>query len=241
MNQNKISILLPYYNRPNMVRFALQSLKTQNYDNWQLLFCDDGSPLSGESVLNEYFPNNLNVKYLNTNTTPEEKKTVGSCFGKFLNDFIIENESDICVVLCDDDALYENYLHNLNEWYNNNLDKNYSFCNVIPFDPFNVKSLSDVDINSSCVLNFNGQVAINPVCRVDSSQVSWRTTAFTQHNIRYPYPQTSTLDAALFQQLYNTFGLCHYNGITGQYKGFHTEQLGNRKDLNTRDINFLPL
>jgi len=240
MKQNKFTILLPYYNRPNMVRFALQSLKDQNYDNWQLLFCDDGSPFSGEKVLYEYFPENTNVKYVNTQTTLEEKQKIGSSFGKFLNEFILENPSDICLVICDDDALCKNYLFELNNWYNNNPDKNYSFCNVVPYNPFSIKSLNEVDINSTCVLNYKGQMEINPVCKVDSSQVSWRTNAFTEHGVRYPYPQTSALDASLFQQLYNIFGLCPYNQIVGQYKGFHPEQLGNRRDLNTQDVNFLP-
>jgi glycosyltransferase involved in cell wall biosynthesis len=239
--QNKFSILLPYYNRPNMIRFGLKSLQEQNYSNWELLVCDDGSIHSAEEVVNEYFPNDSRVSYVNTQTTAEEKQQHGSSFGKYLNDFLMNSDSDVSLVLCDDDALCENYLSSLDNWYTQNPDKQYSFCDVIPYNPFSIKSLTEIDRSASCSINSNGSTDIVPSCRVDSSQVSWRTNLFREQNIKFPYPQTSSLDAVLFDQLYNLCGSCPFNNIVGQYKGFHQEQLGTRKDLNTIDINFLPL
>lgn len=234
MNQNKFTILLPYYNRPNMVKFALESLKRQKYNNWELFFCDDGSFYPGEKILDEFFPDYDNVFYTNTKNTVEDKKKNGSNFGYYLNEFILSSDSDICISLCDDDALCDDYLENLNQWYNNNPEKSYSFCDVIPYNPFDVNCLDDIEKNSKSELNSNGQTEVYPENRLDSSQVSWKTTAFRENNVRYPYPKTSSLDAILFKQLYNLFGMCPFNGILGQYKGYHHDQLINKSNPSSR-------
>lgn len=245
MKQNKFTILLPYYNRPNIVRFALESIKRQKYKNWELFFCDDGSDKPGNTILEEYFPKNKygNIFYLNTETTLEYKKKNDSIFGYYLNQFIINSDSDICITLCDDDALCMDYLEKLNIWYNENYEKQYSFCDIIPYDPFTIKSLDEIKDKAESSLNSNGQTEVLPQNRLDSSQISWRTDVFKKQNVRYPYPQTSSLDSALFLQLYNLFGLCPFNGIVGQYKGYHLDQLCHKSNPNSdkykmQDINY---
>ena len=53
---NKFLILLFYYDRPKMVRNALQSVKELNYKNWELAFIDDGSnKLFSPKLLNGYY------------------------------------------------------------------------------------------------------------------------------------------------------------------------------------------
>ena len=42
-----------YYERPNMVRFALESIRRQNYSNWELCFVDDTETGSGEQSVKD--------------------------------------------------------------------------------------------------------------------------------------------------------------------------------------------
>lgn len=240
---NKITILLPYYNRPNMVQYTLKSIQNQNYHNWELFFCDDNSEFSGEEILKDYFPNYKNVFYKNTKTPLEEKLKVGSCFGKYFNEFILQSDSDICLFLCDDDALVEDYLSNLNNWYNKNSNKHYSYCHVVPFNPFEIKSFSEINFHTNWWLNRTGD--INPFNAVDASQVTWKTSLMRNQGVRFRWPKTANLDAYLYGQLYSICGLCSFNGIVGQYKAIHEDQLGNRThhdndveyvNYNIRDI-----
>lgn len=246
--ENKITILLPYYNRPNFVRLALESLKTQSYTNWQLFFCDDGSEIGGEKILDEILPEYKNVWYSNTNTTVEEKQCLGgSIFGHYLNEFILETESDICIFLCDDDALYPNYLQNLNEWYNHN-ENQYSFSHVQPFKwkaGITYDQIAE-NLTNEFTLNFNlnhGK-AVHPVNYVDASQVSWRTKTFKDDGIRFNSPQTANLDSHLFAQFSANYGICEYNGFISQFKCVHSDQLSyktNTPDLKDRKNPYLIL
>lgn len=234
----KVTVLMAYYERPNMVRFALKSLRDQLYEDWELVFVDDSSQIPGEPVVREVLHDAQHkIKFYNTNDP--HKKERGSIFGKFWNDGLLASDSDIAVMLCDDDALYPTYLGSLVEWYTDNPEKQYSYSHVIPFNPFETKSLAGMKDNTDWWLNKVGD--INPVCQVDASQVSWRTDLFRHHGMRFPFPKTTNLDEALYQQLFDTCGLCPFNGLISQYKAIHSEQLGSRHDhYNTRDIPHRP-
>lgn len=242
----KVSILCCYYNRPNMIRFALDSVKRQSYKNWEFIFVDDSSKIPGKPIVEEVLSDYLDkVKFYNTND-PEKKEGNGkSVFGKYWNIASLESDSDISIMLCDDDALTLDYLSKLVEWYENNSDKGYSYCHLNIFDPYSIKCLDQIESNTDYILNKIGP--INPYGALDASQVSWRTDAIRSHNVRFPYPQTHSLDATLYGQLCNLYGPCHFNNIIGQYKGIHFDQLNKRfdpdndqKTYSVTDLHFLP-
>lgn len=58
MNDLTILILLFYYNRPELVKNALFSIKNNNYVNWKLAFIDDGSLINGEKIVRSIFNEN---------------------------------------------------------------------------------------------------------------------------------------------------------------------------------------
>ncbi len=241
----KILILCCYYDRPNMVRFALNSIKNQSYDNWELIFVDDSSKFPGKPIVEEILGDYLSkVKFYHTND-PEKKEGNGeSIFGKYWNIASLNSDSDISIMLCDDDALTPNYLQELSKWYENNPNQNYSYCHLSTFNPYEVRSLDEIKINLNYGLNH--KVPINPYCMLDASQVSWRTDAVRMNNVRFPFPQTSSLDADFYKQLFEIYGECYFNGIVGQYKGIHCDQLGLRlfeenKVYTVNDLSFIPL
>lgn len=226
----KILVLLFYYNRPQLVRNALQSLLDTNYHNLDIQIIDDGSIVRVEPVVQELFNNTyLQDKYQihYINDTPEIKAArPGSIFGQVANEVMLRSDADICVMLCDDDAIYPTYFDNLCKYYSDNTTIHYAYSHVLLFNPV-------VDNYKECISrenHFNHIVPINPVNSVDASQVSWRLSASKAHNITFPYPQTSNLDAVLYQQLFNALGACHYTGCVGQYKGWFDGQLGRRSN-----------
>ena len=51
----KVLILLAYFERPNMIKIALESIKRQSYHNWEVAFCDDGINYLGKPIVEEMF------------------------------------------------------------------------------------------------------------------------------------------------------------------------------------------
>lgn len=220
----EILILLFYYNRPNLVKNALNSIKENTYNNYKIAFIDDGSDIKGEEIINEFYKNDFNNKiiFYNTNDTKEEKiKRGGSIFGMYANTAIEELKSDIIIMLCDDDALTPNYLFDLNNFYQNNQDIKYSYSHIIEFNPL-IETYKNKEKKYNILNHCN---PINPYHMVDASQVSFRLECY-YNNIKFPYPLTKNLDAHIYSLLYLKYGNCIYNNITGQYKAIHENQLG---------------
>ena len=244
MDSNKILILLFYYNRPQMVVNALKSLNKSTYNNIEIAFIDDGSPNPGKPIAESILDKDLLQKtiFFNTNQTTEQKiKQGGSIFGKFANQAIKNSSSNIALMLCDDDALTPGYLEYLNAYFNLNPDVNHCYSKVLFYDP----SKEDyTQSKESTTYNHPGTTyklnhydkPINAYCKVDSSQVAWRTKCNIEGKIWFPYPQTRNLDASLFNQLYSQFGFCYPTHYIVQCKGAFEDQLGNRFSENKNEF-----
>ena len=221
----KFLILLPYFNRPNLVRFAINSVLSQSHTNWQLAICDDGSDVSAQQVLSSMGIGDSRISIKRIDYRPGEKESLGSRSGLMLNECMSESNSNIALVLCDDDGLYPEYLSNLNEFYKNNESCFYSYGHVSIYDPEQFIGLDSLPENNfNIVLNRTDN--LNASYNVDASQVSWRLDEFTRGI--FPYPQTANLDAVVFQKLFEAYGVCVFNNIVAQYKGWFDDQLGNR-------------
>ena len=109
----KIAILLCYYERPNMVRFALNSIKNAVHKDWHLYFVDDRSTYPGAHVVSEILAGKTD-KVTFFNTQDKEKKQ-GSSFAKYWNQALEDTDADIAIMLCDDDALFPGYLKLLSD------------------------------------------------------------------------------------------------------------------------------
>jgi hypothetical protein len=238
----KILILMAYYNRPNIVKNALESIKNQNYDNWELAFVDDGSDIPGKEIVEDILKDNIHkVKFFNTNSSRQDKElSGGSVFGFYWNKAMYNSDADIAIMLCDDDALYPDYFKHLNDYYQQNENVIYSYGHVAIFDPYNIKNFNSL-INSKANTDWmlNKINSINPENNLDASQVSWRIKNIVENKITFPFIRTANLDAFLYKQLYNFYHKCVFNGIIVQYKGVHPDQLGNRVDdpYTTKEMN----
>ena len=228
----KILVILVYYDRPNMVRFALDSVAEQSYRNYSLAIIDDGSAISAWDIVHEHyfgkFPST--VLYRTDDSIEDKIAQGGSRHGEQINYAIMDSDADVAILLCDDDAIYPGYLEGLAKYYSDNPSVNYSFGHVQTFNPYEAEDYNHIVGNPIVFLN-NHFYPINPYCQVDASQVSWRLDAYREAGIEFPSPQTSALDADVYRQMYSAWGPCEFNGLTTQYKGWFEDQMGNRSDM----------
>lgn len=221
----KALVLLVYYERPKMVRNALESLLWDQGDDWRCVFLDDGSVAPGRPVAEEVLAPVLDrVEFLNTGDSVAKKKIQnGSRHGEVLNHAVGMATEDVVLTLCDDDALVEGAIPALLRWYEDHPEAKWSYGHVSVYDP----SREAVPKGRRSPRHWLNRLttSISPSCMVDSTQVSFRMDTMLPFATR----QTANLDADIFHRSFAAFGPCPYNGLTVQYKGIHEDQLGNRQ------------
>lgn len=234
----KVLVLLLYYERPNMVRNALESLLKQKYKNWELAAIDDGSDKPLRPVLKDVFRDQTYKLYETKDSTEAKLSRGGSLIGQYLNQAMSESNAELALLLCDDDALEESYLDNLVSWFSEHPKSNYCFSDVILFDPYTEKPERPFSHNYAFYKDsqvyktkhfLNHELAtINPVNRLDASQVAWRLSQTKSDGIMFPFPQTTNLDSSFYEQLVSKYGECPRTGIFGQYKASFSNTLSAR-------------
>lgn len=217
-------IVIAYYNRPNLVRNVLETLKYVTCP-FELAIVDDGSdpPFSN---LGFTLPTPVTI-YRIDDTREQKIAQGGSRHGMKVNQAIIDSTADFAIVVCDDDALIPGAVEQLCEYYEKNPTVMYSYSHIITLNPL-VQKWNEVPATYNWYNRTTGPIA--PACNLDSSQVTFRTKCFKEDGVHYPFPQTGALDENLFRQLTERYGLAPFNGVTLQYKGIYLGQLGNRAD-----------
>lgn len=228
----KFLILLCYFERPILVRNALKSILKSNehHQDWELVFGDDGSLHEGQPIVEDILRDHLHkVRFVNSRMSLEEKLSQGIQLGKYANEEILRSRADVAVTLSDDDELVPTYLRDLGLFLESNPQKMYCYSKIHIYNPL-LQSSENVNNPSGSFNVWDGP--IDPVNKVDASQVAFRLDCFRNNNIRYPNtthegdrPWVKNFDSALFEQLYQQFGECVYTGLIGQYKGIHDYQL----------------
>ena len=59
----KFSVIVPVYNRENMIASVIDSVVSQSYSSWELLLIDDGSTDSTAEVCKRYAAQDERVRY----------------------------------------------------------------------------------------------------------------------------------------------------------------------------------
>ncbi len=101
MNDILFSIVIPTYNRANMIPVAIESVLAQTYTNWELIIVDDGSTDNTREVVRKYC--DKRIKYYQ-----QENKGRSTARNKGID---ISSGSYICL-LDDDDYYLEIFLSN---------------------------------------------------------------------------------------------------------------------------------
>lgn len=221
-------IVLVYFDRPNMVRYALESIRDLTTDRWHLAFIDDGSITPGQPIVQDVLRDHADRTwfYLGNDSEAVKRAQNGSRHGEAMTAAIRDCPGDIVTILCDDDALIPDGLEKVLDWYTDNPEAMYSWSRVRTFDPFQGKPGPHVPPRADGLNRHQG--TISPSCMVDSSQVTFRASAVRDDGCHYPALGTCALDASMFEQLQERYGLCPANGIELQYKAEFDDQMGNR-------------
>ncbi len=243
-NQLKILILMAYYNRPLLVRNALNSIVKANkhHQNWILLFGDDGSPIPGKPIAEEVLHEHKNkLVFAQSNMTLQDKLDKGLTIGHYANEAIKNSDADIAIILCDDDELFPTYLADLNIFFQCNKDILYCYSKIHIFNPLINKSSE-----SNSLTNKYNQWAtsINPVGKLDASQVAWRLECCKKYEAWFEEstkfvedkPWIKDTDKSFFENLYEKCGLCHPTNFVAQYKGIHDYQLLWHKNVTKESL-----
>lgn len=233
LSNMKFLILLFYYERPSMLRSALESVKTSIYDKWDLCVIDDGTNHSGFHIIDNCFSaehrNEHRISYIQTmDSVSRKERRGGSQFGEYANCAIKVSDADVVFMLCDDDLLMPEYMTELSHFYLQNPEVSYSYSHLKFYDPTIGAPGQNNIVEDAYTRYLNSNTgSINPVRKVDSSQVSWRRTSWLDSGISFPSPRTSNLDEIIYGQMYSSWGPCQFNGIVSQWKGIHEGQLIN--------------
>jgi glycosyltransferase involved in cell wall biosynthesis len=62
--QPRVSVILPTYNRAEIIKKCIDSVLLQSYDNWELIICDDCSTDDTENVCRQYSAKMPNIRYI---------------------------------------------------------------------------------------------------------------------------------------------------------------------------------
>jgi glycosyltransferase involved in cell wall biosynthesis len=102
----KVSVLLPTYNRSEMLRRAIDSFLNQDYENSELVIFNNGSTDDTKEVIESYLPNpKIKVFWTNNNVLPPNNFNMMVEY--LFTDLIV---GDIICWLHDDDAMLKNGL-----------------------------------------------------------------------------------------------------------------------------------
>lgn len=229
MKLNKFLIAMVYYERPKVLLNALNSILDIAYPNFEVHLVDDGSINKAEPVVREVCSSIIDkfkFDYIE-NTVEDKKKQGGSIHGKYLTEAIRQSDADHVIVLCDDDAIYPDFLTRLNILINKpeNQDKHYFYHNIVLYDCLTESYKKGVERNDMNYFTNQWKVPINCSGRVDGSQVTYNRKRFVEDGIVYPSPQTSGLDSESFKQMYNAWGLATYSKLISQVKSNNADNL----------------
>lgn len=229
----KILILCPYFNRPKLVRKTLASvlMANEHHKNWVLAFGDDGSAVPGKPIVEEILKDHLHkVIFVPSNMSLEDKLSQGIIIGRLANGVMRETDAEAAIILCDDDELYPTYLRELSQLFTIRSEMLYCYSKIHLFNPLFQKT----DKVDNITGRYNSWIGpIDPVGKVDASQVAWRIKCCTEYGAWFAdstmavdgRPWTKDTDRSFFENLYQKCGPCQPSGLIAQYKGIHDYQL----------------
>jgi len=96
----KISVCIPTFNRVNLLPFAIESVRQQTYQDFELIICDDGSQDGTPELMSQYTDNR--IKYIRHPENIGKSNNMRSGFDAATSEYFIKFD--------DDDKLTPNFL-----------------------------------------------------------------------------------------------------------------------------------
>jgi glycosyltransferase involved in cell wall biosynthesis len=92
VNNPKVSIIMPTFNRAGLIIETIESIRNQTYPNWELIIIDDGSEDATESVIAGV--NDERIQYYKTEHSGDVSKVKNMGLQRASGDFIGFDDSD---------------------------------------------------------------------------------------------------------------------------------------------------
>jgi len=113
MKRPIVSIIIPTFNRAGMIHRAIESIKLQTFNDWELIVVDDASTDSTEEIIQTYMRDDQRIRYIK-----HEKNQGGSA----ARNTGIKNSKGSYIALLDDD----------DRWYPEKLRLQYDYLQNYP-------------------------------------------------------------------------------------------------------------
>lgn len=150
MNKELVSVIIPTYNRANVIERAIRSVLNQTYDNIEIIIVDDKSEDNTKEIVDKIDDNRIRYFFL------EENK--GACFAR---NYGIEISNGKYIAFQDSD----------DEWINNKLEKQIQFLEKNKLDVVSCKMI----VNNS----FDMQI-FPKLCDVNKKNIYFENYISTQ-------------------------------------------------------------
>ncbi|MDO9045721.1 MAG: glycosyltransferase [Methanobacteriaceae archaeon] len=148
-NEHKVSIIMPTYNRANIIKRAIDSILNQTFDNYEIIIIDDGSNDKTECLINEYYDTYLKkgiIRYF-------KQKNKGVSAAR--NNGLSKANGSIIAYLDSDNCWFETYLERM-VYALDESNSNTAYSVIQINNGFtNQKYLRDVQYNRNQILKGN--------------------------------------------------------------------------------------
>jgi glycosyltransferase involved in cell wall biosynthesis len=118
----KFSIILPTYNRAEMIQNAINSVLKQTYKDWELIIIDDGSTDNTKNIVDKHKKEDQRIKYF---FQKNQERSIAR------NNGIKQSKNEWICFLDSDDIYHKTHLHEFNKLINlNGEKKDLYFCGL---------------------------------------------------------------------------------------------------------------
>ena len=124
MNNNLISIITPSYNHETYISRFIESVISQNYQNWELIIVDDCSKDSTFQIAQKYKDERIKLY----------KNEYNSGVNYTINKAFELSSGQIVTTIASDDELNDNALSKINDYFNSHDDIDFTSCNLKVID-----------------------------------------------------------------------------------------------------------
>jgi spore maturation protein CgeD len=161
----KITCILASYNRPTLIRQALQSVLDQTHQDYQLIVVDDSTKMNIFEIMGPYkFTESLTIHNI---VKPEERSKVNR-LGININIGLKNARGDVICYLADDDYYFPTWFEKLNRFFEENPDKQVAY-GILKYSESMMMELEEQG-----TFRFPGDIVKEPMGILDHNQVAHR-------------------------------------------------------------------
>lgn len=234
-----VSIIIPTYNRADLIGETLDSVLTQNYSNWECIVVDDGSADNTAAVLEKYLAKDSRFKYFER---PKNRLKGGNA----ARNYGFEVSRGKYVQWFDsDDIMFPDYLQKRMKIFDNYPDTHAVFCAFTYFDENGVQ-------NRVANKSFNGNIIEElKDKRISFSPLSYILKKEILNNIRFDEKLRRAQDLDFFFRVFTTLkniNIRHTSEVLFKVRKHHNAisskedksglKLNSRFIVNSRILNY---